>query len=174
MLLLLLFLDEQSVRNFLERRRLGKIDALLDNHCRGREAKLTGEEKDRLRQHVAENLYMDCALVIAYIQFEFGSSYSKSVPACGWILKGTDKELPSNCGRNIYGRAKEERCWAVMESVGNLVFQGGAGLEMKNSGHQNYTKITQALVDAVDEKNGTLCIAKGSIDKNVMPKTGRG
>jgi len=155
----LLFLDEQSVRNFLERYRLGKIDALLDNHYRGRESRLTCEEKDRLRQHVAENLYMDCALVIAYIQLEFGRAYSKSgahrllhelgfvykkpkhvpgkadaarqaefasrlqelmarkassarvyfmdathpqynsVPAYGWILKGTDKELPANCGR---------------------------------------------------------------------------
>lgn len=155
----LLFLDEQSIRNFLERYQLVKIDALLDNHYRGKQSKLTSEEKDRLRQHVAENPYMDRALVTAYILPEFGKQYSRSgthrllhelgfvykkpkhvpgkadavrraefalrlqelmaqkspgarvyfmdathpqynsVPAYGWILKGADKELPANCGR---------------------------------------------------------------------------
>ncbi len=102
------FLDEQSVRNFLERYRLGKIDALLDNHCRGRESKLTGEEKDRLRQHVAENLYMGCALVIAYIQFEFGKAYSKS---------GAHRELPANSGRrrlNLGGAVDAESHEAIV------------------------------------------------------------
>ncbi len=37
-------------------------------------------------------------------------------------------------------------------SIGNLVFQGGHGLNSTESGHQNYTRITQALVDAVGEK----------------------
>ncbi len=173
----LLFLDEQSVRNFLERYRLGKIDALLDNHYRGKASKLTDEEKDRLRQHVADNLYMDCALVIAYILLEFGKSYSRSgvhrllhelgfvykkpkhvpgkadaveqakfasrlqelmarkspsarvyfmdathpqynsVPAYGWILKGTDKELPANSGRqrlNLNGAIDAESHEAIV------------------------------------------------------------
>ena len=36
----------------------------------------------------------------------------------------------ANMTLNVYGRAKEERCRAVVESVGNLVFQGGRGLEI--------------------------------------------
>ncbi len=53
---------------------------------------------------------------------------------------------------------------------GNLVFQGGNDLERINSGHQNYTRITQALVDGADEKNGTLCFAEGSVDKELVRK----
>ncbi len=102
-----LFLDEQSVRNFLKRYRLGKIGALLENHYRGRKSKLTGEEKDRLRQHIAENLYMDCALVMTCI----------SVPTYSWILKGTDKELPANSGRrrlNLNGAVDAESHEAIV------------------------------------------------------------
>ena len=173
----LLFLDEQSIRNFLQRYQLGKLDALLDNHCHGKESKLTDEQKDQLRQHVADNLYMNCALVIAYILLEFGKSYSRSgvhrllhelgfvykkpkhvpgkadparqsefasrlqelmaqkspdarvyfmdavhpqynsTPAYGWILKGTDKELPANCGRkrlNLNGAIDAESHEAIV------------------------------------------------------------
>lgn len=155
----LLFLDEQSIRNFLQRYQQGKLDALLDSNYHGKESKLSDDQKDLLRQHVADNLYMDSALVIAFISLEFGVSYSKSgihhllhelgfvykkpkhvpgkvdcakqadfaariqelmahkspdsrvyfmdavhpqynsAPAYGWILKGTDKELPANSGR---------------------------------------------------------------------------
>lgn len=78
----LLFLDEQSVRNFLERCRPGKIDALPDNHYRGGESKLTSEEKDCLAQKspCARVSFMDAT-----------HPQHNSVPAYGWMLKGTDK-----------------------------------------------------------------------------------
>ena len=172
-----LFLDEESVRNFFARYNTGKLDALLNDKYQGREPKLTDEQKDQLRQHVADNLYMDCALVIAYILLEFGKSYSRSgvnrllhelgfvykkpkhvpgkadparqsdfasrlqelmaqkspdarvyfmdavhpqynsTPAYGWILKGMDKELPANCGRqrlNLNGAIDAESHEAIV------------------------------------------------------------
>lgn len=173
----LLFIDEQSIRNFLQRYQLGKIDSLLNDNHHGKEAKLDDNQKEQLRRHVAENLYMDCVFIIAYIQLEFGVSYSKSgvhrllhelgfvykkpkhvpgkadpakqaefaarlqelmarkspdarvyfmdavhpqynsTPACGWILKGTDKELPANCGRqrlNLNGAIDAESHEAIV------------------------------------------------------------
>lgn len=173
----LLFLDEQSIRNFLQRYQLGKIDALLDNNYHGKESKLRDDQKDILRQHVADNLYMDSALVITFVSLEFGVSYSKSgihrllhelgfvykkpkhvpgkadaykqaefatriqelmahkspdsrvyfmdavhpqynsAPACGWILKGIDKELPANSGRqrlNLNGAIDAESHEAIV------------------------------------------------------------
>lgn len=154
-----LFLDEDSVRQFFSRYNAGKLDGLLCDNYHGKDSKLQDDQKELLRQHVADNLYMDSALVIAFILLEFGVSYSKSgihrllhelgfvykkpkhvpgkadsakqeefaariqalmaqespdsrvyfmdavhpqynaAPACGWLLKGTDKELPANSGR---------------------------------------------------------------------------
>jgi len=172
-----LFLDEDSVRNFFASYNLGKLDSLLDDNYHGKESKLTDAQKDQLRKHVADNLYMDSALVIAFVQFEFGASYSRSgihrllhelgfvykkpkhvpgkadpavqsefaarlqafmeekssdakvyfmdavhpqynsTPACGWILKGADKELPANCGRqrlNLNGAIDAESHEAIV------------------------------------------------------------
>ena len=97
----LLFLDEQSIHNLLQRYQLGKIDVLLDNHYHGKESMLTDEQADQLHQHVADNIYMDCILVIAYILLEFGTSYSWS----GVQHQGENKYIePFSDLLNIYGR----------------------------------------------------------------------
>lgn len=171
------FLDEQTVRNFLSRYREGRIEALLNNNHHGKKSNLSDSQKDQLRCHVADNLYMDSAFVIAYVLSEFGVSYSKSgihrllhelgfvykkpkhvpgkadgaqqaefaariqelmarkspdsrvyfmdavhpqynsAPACGWILKGTNKELPANSGRqrlNLNGAIDAESHEAIV------------------------------------------------------------
>ncbi len=171
------FLDEQTVRNFLERYSAGKLDSLLNDSHHGRESKLTDSQKDQLRRHVMENLYMDSAFISAYVLDEFGISYSSSgthallhelgfvykkpkhipgkadparqaeyaariqdflamkspdtrvyfmdavhpqynsTPSAGWILKGTDKELPANCGRqrlNLNGAIDVESHEAIV------------------------------------------------------------
>lgn len=79
---------------------------------------------------------------------------------------------------NVYGRAKEERCRAVVESVGNLVFNAGvwegAKSVMDNSGQPIYTSITQGTNFSTSDKSATLGIAEGCGDKILVPTTGHG
>ena len=51
-----LFLDEESIRNFFFRYSTGKLEALLNDNYQGKESKLSDEQKDQLRRHVADTL----------------------------------------------------------------------------------------------------------------------
>jgi hypothetical protein len=54
---------------------------------------------------------------------------------------------------NVYGRAKEDRCRAVVESVGSLVFQDTLRHNPDHGGQGNYTKLTQGQENSSPEKN---------------------
>lgn len=74
----LLFLDDDTIRNFLARYQSDKLEALLDDKRHGKSPKLSDFQKEQLSQHVAEHLYTDCSLIAAFILLEFGVSYSES------------------------------------------------------------------------------------------------
>ena len=74
----LLFLDEDTIRNFFNRYQAGKVTALLDDKRKGKPSMLSDSQKDQLKRHLDEQLYTDCSLITAYILLEFGVSYSSS------------------------------------------------------------------------------------------------
>jgi transposase len=72
------FLDEQTIRNFVERYKNGGIDGLLKDEYDGRSSKLTPEQRKELERHLDDNLYMDCQGVINYVTATYGITYSLS------------------------------------------------------------------------------------------------
>lgn len=175
-----LFLDSDTVRGYFARYNSGKLEALFNDDYRIKQSKLTDEQKDLLRSHLVEHLYVHSNLITAYISLEFGVEYSpsgtnallhqlgfvykkpkhvpagadleaqedfirrfqelmdkkssdtpvyftdamhpthNSAPSCGWILRGEEKELPANCGRqrlNINGALNVETHEVITQSV---------------------------------------------------------
>ncbi|MDR1534073.1 MAG: helix-turn-helix domain-containing protein, partial [Planctomycetota bacterium] len=53
----LLFLDDDTVRNFLDRYRAGKTEALFDDKREGKSPKLSDSQRERLEKHLDEHLY---------------------------------------------------------------------------------------------------------------------
>lgn len=99
----LLFLNDDTIRNFLARYQSGKLEALLDDKRHGKSSMLSDSQKEQLSRHVAENLYTDCSLITAYILLEFGVSYSES--GTKKLLHGLDfvykkpKHVPGKANR---------------------------------------------------------------------------
>ena len=73
---------------------------------------------------------------------------------------------------NVYGRAKEDRLRAVVESVGQLVFQGGRKDSLDNAGQQKCTIFAQGPNFLPLQKSATSDIIGGCDDKNMVPTTG--
>ncbi len=175
-----LFLDIDTIRKYFARYNSGKLDALFNDDYKVKESKLNDEQKECLRCHLAQNLYVASKSIMSYIQLEFGVEYSQSgthlllhelgfvykkpkhipggadpkaqeefihqfqelmankapqvpvyftdamhpthnsAPSYGWILRGEDKELPANCGRqrlNINGALNVETHEVITQSV---------------------------------------------------------
>ena len=97
------FLDEQTVRNFVERYKNGGIDGLLKDEYDGRSFKLTPEQRKELERHLDENLYMDCQGVINHVLETFGIAYSVSgmrllLHTMGFVYK-KPKHVPGKADR---------------------------------------------------------------------------
>ncbi len=73
---------------------------------------------------------------------------------------------------NTYGRAKEERCRAVVESVGKVVFSDYLNPKIDNSGHEDYTKLTQGLGNLDFSKIITPDVAGGYNEEKLVRKRG--
>ena len=73
---------------------------------------------------------------------------------------------------NVYGRAKEDRCRAVVESVGNLVFQDTLRHETANNSHENHTRITQGSENQGLKNTITHDVVVGHSEKNMVRKRG--
>lgn len=74
----LLFLDEDTIRNFLARYRSGKLPGLLEDKRHGKAPRLSDSQREQLQRHMDDHLYTDSSLVAAYVSVEFGVAYSKS------------------------------------------------------------------------------------------------
>lgn len=63
----LLFINEQSARNYLERYQTGGTDSLMNDNYSGYSGKLTDKQEIELTKHIKENVYLDVKPIIAYI-----------------------------------------------------------------------------------------------------------
>ncbi len=73
---------------------------------------------------------------------------------------------------NVYGRAKEDRLRAVVESVGQIVFNDDLRDNLDNAGQQNRTIFAQGPDFSTLSKVATLGNAEGCNDKNMVRKRG--
>jgi transposase len=99
------FLDEQTIRNFIERYKNGGVDGLLKDEYDGRSFKLTPEQCKELERHLDDTLYMDCQSVINHVVETFGITYSVSgmrvlLHTLGFVYK-KPKHVPGKADREV-------------------------------------------------------------------------
>jgi len=95
-----LLLDTETLRNYVNKYRDGKIDKVLELHYKGRKCQLSDDEKAELKKHLAEYTYTDVNAVIAYVKKRFGVCYQKTgmrdiLSKLGFVYK-KPKLVPNN------------------------------------------------------------------------------
>ena len=74
----LLFLDDQTARNYLDRFESGGTDALINDNYTGYAGKLNDSQQKELLKHLRQNLYLDVKPIIAYVESIYGVKYTPS------------------------------------------------------------------------------------------------
>lgn len=92
----LLFMNEQSARNYLERYQSGGTDSLIHDNYFGYSGKLTSRQEIELTKHLKENVYLDVKPIIAYIDSIYHVKYSPSgirslLHRLGFVYKKTSR-----------------------------------------------------------------------------------
>ncbi len=73
-----LFLDDETIRNYLKRYKTGKIDALLNDNYKGYSGKLLNPEIEQLDSHLNETTYLRIQDIVSYVAKYFKVTYSIS------------------------------------------------------------------------------------------------
>ena len=73
-----LFLDDETIRNYLNRYKTGKINALLNDDYKGYSGKLSKSETEYLDSHLDQNTYLRTQDIVSYVSKEFKVEYSVS------------------------------------------------------------------------------------------------
>ena len=73
---------------------------------------------------------------------------------------------------NVYGRAKEDRCRSVVESVGSIVFPDGQRQNPEDTGQPDHTKLTQGSEISSPEKTITTNEIGGYSKNRLVRKRG--
>ncbi len=79
-----LFLDDETIRNYLNRYKRGKIDALLNDDYKGYRGKLCGLQIVQLDEHLNENTYLSAKEVVSYVGKRFQVNFSVN-GMTGWL-----------------------------------------------------------------------------------------
>jgi transposase len=79
-----LFLDDETIRNYLNRYKRGKINALLNDDYKGYSGKLCGLQIVQLDEHLNGNTYLSTKEVVSYVNKRFQVNYSIS-GITGWL-----------------------------------------------------------------------------------------
>lgn len=95
-----LLLDTETLRTYVKKYREGKIDEVLELHYKGRECRLSDDEKEELKNHLTEYTYTDVKSIIDYVEKVFGVSYKKTamrdiLSQLGFVYK-KPKLVPNN------------------------------------------------------------------------------
>ena len=73
-----LFLDDETIRNYLNRYKRGKINTLLNDDYKGYSGKLSKAEKESLDKHLDQNTYLRTQDIVSYVFKEYKVEYSIS------------------------------------------------------------------------------------------------
>lgn len=74
----ILMIDEETLRNYVNRYKQGGVLELIANHYKGSSAQLTQEELMELDKHLEKNTYLTVEAVIAYVKGTYDVTYSVS------------------------------------------------------------------------------------------------
>jgi transposase len=74
----ILMLDEETLRNYVNRYKEGGVDKLITDNYKGSSAKLNQEELIEFDEHVEKNTYLTVEAIIAHVKKTYGISYSVS------------------------------------------------------------------------------------------------
>jgi transposase len=69
-------LDADTIRRYFRLYKEGGINGLLENHYAGRHSFLTDPQKDELKEHLRDNIYLDVKPIIDYVLQTFKVQYS--------------------------------------------------------------------------------------------------
>lgn len=73
-----LFLDDETLRNYVKRYQGGGVDALIANHYKGSFTKLSIEQLNELDCHLQTNTYLTVEAIVAYVEQAYDVLYSVS------------------------------------------------------------------------------------------------
>jgi len=73
-----LFLDDETVRNYLKRYKAGELSALLNDDYKGYSGKLCGLQTVQLDEHLNDSTYLSTKEVVSYVANRFKVKYSVS------------------------------------------------------------------------------------------------
>ena len=95
-----LLLDTETLRKYVQKYQEGKIEELLALHYKGRECRLTDEEKLELKSHLANHTYEDVKSILTYVRQRYGVTYKSTamrnlLKALGFVYK-KPKLVPNN------------------------------------------------------------------------------
>jgi transposase len=86
----LLFLDDQTARNYLERFESGGSDTLIDDNYTGYTGKLNKTQQQELAEHIKQNIYLDVKPIIEYVKSVYRVKYSRCLlHKLGFVYKKT-------------------------------------------------------------------------------------
>lgn len=71
-----LLLDDATCRRYLKEYQEGGLDALLEDDYQGGSSKLSALQEDELKAHLRETVYYTAKEVAAYVEKEYGISYT--------------------------------------------------------------------------------------------------
>lgn len=98
-----LFIDDETVRNYLKRYQSGGIEALLKDNYKGFAGYLSEKEEIQLDEHLEKETYLNVHEIVAYVKKEFKVKYSVSgmtdlLYRLGYVYK-KPKVVPSKANR---------------------------------------------------------------------------
>jgi transposase len=73
-----LLLDDETIRNYLNRYKTGELNALLNDNYKGYSGKLRKPEIEQLDSHLNENIYLRTQDIVLYVARNFKVEYSLS------------------------------------------------------------------------------------------------
>lgn len=74
----ILFLDDETLRSYVDNYRSGGIDALLEDNRGGRHCLLSEAQQEQLCQELNETIHLSTDSIIAYVKETFDVEYSRS------------------------------------------------------------------------------------------------
>ena len=73
-----LLIDDETLRTYVERYRTGGIKSLTDTHCKGKECRLSCEQRELLCEELEQSIYLTTRAVIDFVDQRFSTGYSPS------------------------------------------------------------------------------------------------
>src|SRR6056297_2387747 len=95
-----LLLDTETLRHYVKKYQEGKVEELLKLQYKGRECRLSDDEKSELKAHLLEYTYSEIKSILAYVKKTYGVSYKSTamrniLRELGFVYK-KPKLVPSN------------------------------------------------------------------------------